>query len=108
MIKPVADAIAAPATQLLLAERHSELMQITQLVEQPRGWPLAARERPSDLRMRQAEVQRKGHIMNVITHLIALEHRTALLGTVIEDAMQVVGREGVGEGLRAFPVVDAR
>ena len=33
-----------------------------------------------------------------------VEHRTALLGIVIEDAMQVVGREGVGEGLRALPV----
>jgi hypothetical protein len=32
-----------------------------------------------------------------------VEHRTALLGIVIEDAMQVVGREGVGEGLRALP-----
>ncbi len=29
-------------------------------------------------------------------------------GAVIEDAMQVVGREGVGEGLRALPVVDAQ
>ena len=37
-----------------------------------------------------------------------VEHRTALLGIVIEDAMQVVGREGVGEGLRALPVVDAQ
>jgi hypothetical protein len=27
-----------------------------------------------------------------------VEHRTALLGIVIEDAMQVVGREGVGQG----------
>jgi len=25
---------------------------------------------------------------------------------MIEDAMQVVGREGIGEGLRARPVVD--
>src|SRR5690349_9208379 len=37
-----------------------------------------------------------------------VEHRTALLGIVIEDTMQMVGREGVGEGLRAFPVVDAQ
>ena len=37
-----------------------------------------------------------------------VEHRTALLGIVIEDAMQVVGREGVGEGLGALPVVDAQ
>ena len=37
-----------------------------------------------------------------------VEHRTALLGIAIQDAMQVVGREGVGEGLRAFPVVDAQ
>src|SRR3954453_2657206 len=37
-----------------------------------------------------------------------VEHRTALLGIVIEDAMQAVGREGVGEGLRALPVVDAQ
>ena len=34
-----------------------------------------------------------------------VEHRTALLGIVIEDAMQVVGREGVGQGLRAFPAI---
>ena len=37
-----------------------------------------------------------------------VEHWTALLGIVIEDAMQVVGREGVGEGLRALPVVNAQ
>ena len=37
-----------------------------------------------------------------------VEHRTALLGIVIEDAMQVVGREGIGEGLRALPVVNAQ
>ena len=49
-----------------------------------------------------------------------VEHRTALLGprlrplagprtgSVIEDAVQVVGREGVGEGLRTLPVVDAQ
>ena len=37
-----------------------------------------------------------------------VEHRTALLGIAIQDAMQVVGRQGVGEGLRALPVVDAQ
>src|SRR5580692_10952370 len=37
-----------------------------------------------------------------------VEHRTALLGIVIEDAMQVVGREAIGEGLRALPVVDVQ
>ena len=37
-----------------------------------------------------------------------VEHRTALLGIVIEDAMQVVWREGVGEGLRVLPVVNAQ
>ena len=36
-----------------------------------------------------------------------VEHRTALLGIAIEDAMQVVGREAISEGLRALPVVDA-
>jgi len=35
-----------------------------------------------------------------------VEHRTALLGIAIQDAMQVVGREAIGEGLRARPVVD--
>jgi hypothetical protein len=103
MIKSVADAIAAPATQLLLAEtaeeiclhsptptlprsdeflesikrgvrnagekllrishnqrcpkRHPELSQITQLVEQLWAWRLPARQRPSDLPMRQAEIE---------------------------------------------------
>src|SRR5262250_1953225 len=33
---------------------------------------------------------------------------TALLGITIEDAMEVVGREAVGEGLRPGPVVDAQ
>ena len=37
-----------------------------------------------------------------------VEHRTALLGIAIEDAMQIVGREAIGEGLRALPVVDAQ
>ena len=34
-----------------------------------------------------------------------VEHRTALLGIVIEDAMQVVGREAIGEGLELWPEV---
>ena len=37
-----------------------------------------------------------------------VERRTALLGIAIQDAMQVVGREAIGEGLRALPVVDAQ
>ena len=37
-----------------------------------------------------------------------VDYRTALLGIVIEDTMQVIGREGIGEGLRARPVVDAQ
>ena len=37
-----------------------------------------------------------------------VEHRTALLGEAIEDAMQRVGREAIGTGLRALPVVDAQ
>ena len=34
-------------------------------------------------------------------------HRTALLGIAIEDAMQLCGRELIGQGLRLLPVVDA-
>ena len=37
-----------------------------------------------------------------------VERRTALLGIAIQDAMQVVGREAIGEGLRARPVVDVQ
>jgi hypothetical protein len=37
-----------------------------------------------------------------------VEHRTALLGIAIQDAMQVVGREAIGEGLRALPVLDVQ
>ncbi len=37
-----------------------------------------------------------------------VEHRTALLGIAIEDAMQRVGGEAIGEGLRARPIVDAQ
>src|SRR5215472_16777024 len=37
-----------------------------------------------------------------------VEDRTALLGITIEDAMEVIGREAVGEGLRPGPVVDAQ
>ena len=37
-----------------------------------------------------------------------IEHRTALLGVPIEDATQHVGREAIGKGLRALPVVDAQ
>src|SRR5580692_1070526 len=36
-----------------------------------------------------------------------VEHWTALLGIAIEDAMQGGGRELIGQGLRARPVVDA-
>jgi hypothetical protein len=42
MIKPVADAIAAPGAQLRLAERHPELPQIPQLVDQLVARRLAA------------------------------------------------------------------
>jgi hypothetical protein len=37
-----------------------------------------------------------------------VEHWTALLGVAIEDATQHVGREAIGKGLRALPVVDAQ
>ncbi len=37
-----------------------------------------------------------------------VEHRTALLGVAIEDATQHVGREAIGQGLSALPVVDAQ
>src|SRR6201997_968092 len=37
-----------------------------------------------------------------------VEHRAALLGVAIEDATQYVGREAIGKGLRALPVVDAQ
>jgi hypothetical protein len=37
-----------------------------------------------------------------------VEHRTALLGIVIEDVMQRGGRELIGQGLRPLPVVDAQ
>ena len=37
-----------------------------------------------------------------------VEHRTALVGVPIEDATQHVGREAMGKGLRALPVVDAQ
>ena len=37
-----------------------------------------------------------------------VEHRTALLGVPIEDATQHVGREAIGKGLCAPPVVDAQ
>src|SRR5215831_18089009 len=36
-----------------------------------------------------------------------VEHRTALLGIAIEDAMQLCGRELIGQRLRRLPVVDA-
>ena len=37
-----------------------------------------------------------------------VDHRTALLGVPIEDAMQHVGREAIGKGVCALPVVDAQ
>src|SRR5262249_22674926 len=60
MIKPVADAMAAPGPQLGLAKRHPELPQVPQLVDQLLAQRLAARERPRDLPMHQAEIER-GH-----------------------------------------------
>ena len=62
--------LTAPATKLLLAERHPELTQITQLVEQQRVRLLPPREHPSDLAMRQAEIERGSHLTYVIPHLI--------------------------------------
>ena len=60
----------------------------------------------------RAEHQIRGVLCLHETPVVGLgkdvEHRTALLGIMIEDAMQVVGREGVGEGLRALPVVDVQ
>jgi sirohydrochlorin ferrochelatase len=69
MIKPVADAIAAPGAQLRLAERHPELPQIPQLVDQLVARRLAARKRPGDLSMRQAEIER-ANTTYVVPHLI--------------------------------------
>jgi hypothetical protein len=37
-----------------------------------------------------------------------VEHRTALLGIVVKDAMQLVGREAIGKSLRALPLVDVQ
>src|SRR5215469_14787878 len=37
-----------------------------------------------------------------------VEHRTALLGVAIEDAMQIGGRQVIGEGLRPLPVIDVQ
>ena len=54
--------------------------------------------------MTNAGAARDPHETPVVGLVEDVEHRTALLGIVIEDAMQVVGREGVGQGLRAFPV----
>jgi hypothetical protein len=68
IIEPVTDPIATPAAQLVLAERHPELPQITQLVDQHRGRLLSARERPSNLPMRQAEIRRGRHEKNVISY----------------------------------------
>jgi hypothetical protein len=79
MIEPVADAIAAPATKLFLAERHPELTQITQLVEQQRARLLPAREHPSDLAMRQAEIERGRHLTYVIPHLMLARRCRSLL-----------------------------
>ncbi len=44
-------------------------------------------------------------MVGLIKHV---EHRTALLGVPIEDATQHVGREAIGKGLRALPIVDAQ
>jgi hypothetical protein len=52
----IADAIAAPGAQLRLAERHPELPQTPQLVNQLVARRLAARKRPRDLSMCQAEI----------------------------------------------------
>src|ERR1700720_936064 len=93
MIKPVADAIAAPATKLFLAERHPELTQITQLVEQQRARLLPAREHPSDLAMRQAEIERGRHLTYVIPHL---------MGVAAASCCPEMGRSG-GKGIRLTP-----
>jgi uncharacterized membrane protein YtjA (UPF0391 family) len=102
MIKPVADAIAAPTTQLCLGERHPELTQIAQLVEQQEGRLLAAREHPRDLPMRQAEIQRPSHLIDVIPHSIFTRGFRRLLES---NANRGVGkrelRAGVSESLIA-------
>jgi hypothetical protein len=95
MIEPVADAIAAPATKLFLAERHPELTQITQLVEQQRARLLPAREHPSDLAMRQAEIQRARHITYVIPHSMLTRGCAA-------SCCPEMGRGG-GKGIRLTP-----
>src|SRR5580700_130628 len=60
----------------------------------------------------RAEHQIRGVLNLHETPMVGLsehvEHRTALLGVPIEDATQHVGREAMGKGLRALPVVDAQ
>ena len=72
----------------------------------------------------RAEHQIRGVLKLHETPMVGLsehvEHRTALLGprvrplagprtgSAIEDATQHVGREAIGKGLRALPVVDAQ
>ena len=61
---------------------------------------------------RRAEHQVSGvldlHETPVVGLAEDVEHRTALLGIAIKDTMQVVGRENIGEDLRALPVIDAQ
>src|SRR3954464_6472781 len=57
MIKPIANAITAPGPPLRLVERHPELPQIPQLIDQLAARRLAARKRPRDLSMRQAQIE---------------------------------------------------
>src|SRR5215831_7832092 len=47
------------------------------------------------------------HQAPVVERSEDVEHRTALLGIAIEDAVQLCGRELIGQGLRPLPVVDA-
>ena len=60
----------------------------------------------------RAEHQIRGVLDRHETPVVGLrkhvEHRTALLGIAIEDAMQFVGREAIGEGLPALPVIDVQ
>ena len=61
MIKPIADPITAPATELLFGKGHPELAQIAQLIDQQPRRRQAAGECPSDLPVRQAKIRNPYH-----------------------------------------------
>ena len=48
------------------------------------------------------------HQAPVIALIKGVHDRTAQLGEAIENPMQLLGRERIGEGLRPLPVVDAQ